>query len=240
MHGPLYPSLLWLILLSTGWHPVWVCCGWLYSVSSCHLCHSLIQPNISGSWATWNKNVPVDYERCLRNHFSKKKIVFEMDGYIQCETFATYIYIFICMLCFHCWRVPCTHTLSHICHFILCSFIHPFILTLINLLGIWLRMLPLGQVKAEYTFFWKINFKKTPSLHFTPFLTLCYFFSSCGTHHPIEVGALVCVYTQTIRRHTALFMYYVYYSRCIENVSSEMECVPRCQGITSTLNFNKF
>lgn len=104
--------------------------------------------------------------------------------YIQCESFAIYL-LYAC----YAYTVVYRTLYTHICHFILLFFLHPFILILINLLGIWLRMLPLGQVKAEYTF-WKINLKKTPSLSLSlPFfsLSLLFFFfcSFCGTHHPI-------------------------------------------------------
>lgn len=160
-----------------------------------------------------------------------------------------YVYIHIYM---HVMLIPLKstvhtvlrHTHAHICHLILCSFIHPFILTLINLLGIWLRMLPLGQVKAEYTFFWENKLQEN-ALTSTPFLSfplsffiLVFFSLSAVPIIPLKwVPRCAC-----IRRQYADTRPYscIMYSRCIENVSSEIGCVPRCQGITSTLNFNKF
>lgn len=124
--------------------------------------------------------------------------------------------VFICMLCLYRRRTPYAHTFVTSS----CSFIHPFILTLINLLGIWLRMLPLGQVKAEYTF-WKSKLEEYILIHSTHSISLYFsllLFSFCGTHHSIQVGArcvcvfvycCICTLVQTICRHTTQSFIYV-------------------------------
>lgn len=93
-------------------------------------------------------------------------------------------------------------------------------------------------------FFWENKLQEN-ALTSTPFLSfplsffiLVFFSLSAVPIIPLKwVPRCAC-----IRRQYADTRPYscIMYSRCIENVSSEIGCVPRCQGIPSTLNFNKF
>lgn len=157
-----------------------------------------------------------DYERCLRNHFSKKKK--EKNGFrngwlypvrIVCNTYNIHIYMHVMnsATCSHSRK----HKHTHLSLYPLLSFIHPFILTLINLLGIWLRMLPLGQVKAEYTFFLEnkleenaLTFASRPLPFSHTLVTVIFFFLSSVlwyTSFHWSSSVFVCVHADNMPTH---------------------------------------
>lgn len=181
---------------------------------------------------------------------------------IQRESFAIWIYCRpTCYVCIHnmyyiyiyynaCPLKTITRRHTHICHIILFSFPHPFILTLINLLGIWLRMLPLGQVKAEYTFLGTHQLEGNALPHCL-FCVCVYYFFFCFLRRqsfyssryfvPPSLSLSVCLMRtllQTMCRHSLICADEVYCEKLTLNGMYVCKCC--CHGFTGPFNYSTF